>query len=147
MPPSHTARHLLVHLSQVAPESAIKFAAFEMLKPILCRYFASSLPKQGEAPRISTAGRVVSGGLAGMIAQTAIYPLVGRGSSSWEDVFQLLLVAIGSCARLFYGQTARTSSSRSFYMTTSTFDSEKRALRAARTTHYATHRWCTTCFV
>lgn len=60
----------------MAPESAIKFAAFEMLKPILCRYFTASLPKPGEAPRISTAGRVVSGGLAGMIAQTAIYPLV-----------------------------------------------------------------------
>ncbi|GAQ89807.1 calcium-binding mitochondrial carrier protein [Klebsormidium nitens] len=64
-----------INVLKVAPESAIKFAAFEMLKPILCRYFTSSLPKQGEAPRISTAGRVVSGGLAGMIAQTAIYPL------------------------------------------------------------------------
>ncbi|CAN7141617.1 unnamed protein product [Brassica rapa subsp. narinosa] len=49
---------------KVAPESAIKFCAFEMLKPLI----------GGEGGGdIGTSGRLLAGGMAGAVAQTAIY--------------------------------------------------------------------------
>ncbi|CAN8277408.1 unnamed protein product [Cochlearia groenlandica] len=56
-----------LNVTKVAPESAIKFAAYEMLKPII-----SSGDKDGD---IGTKGRLLAGGLAGAAAQTAIYPM------------------------------------------------------------------------
>uniref|UniRef100_A0A1J3CQ52 Calcium-binding mitochondrial carrier protein SCaMC-1 n=1 Tax=Noccaea caerulescens TaxID=107243 RepID=A0A1J3CQ52_NOCCA len=54
-----------LNVTKVAPESAIKFAAYEMLKPII----------GGADGEIGPSGRLLSGGLAGAVAQTAIYPM------------------------------------------------------------------------
>ncbi|KAF8051877.1 hypothetical protein N665_1658s0013 [Sinapis alba] len=54
-----------LNVTKVAPESAIKFAAYEMLKPII----------GGGDGEIGTKGRLLAGGLAGAVAQTAIYPM------------------------------------------------------------------------
>ncbi|KAE9467652.1 hypothetical protein C3L33_00430, partial [Rhododendron williamsianum] len=54
---------------KVAPESAIKFYAYEMLKNAIGDF-------KGERKEdIGTSGRLVAGGLAGAVAQTAIYPM------------------------------------------------------------------------
>jgi solute carrier family 25 phosphate transporter 23/24/25/41 len=57
-----------LNVVKVAPESAIKFYAFEMLKNVIG-------DAQGNKSDIGAAGRLVAGGVAGGIAQTAIYPL------------------------------------------------------------------------
>ncbi|KAL0721180.1 hypothetical protein Bca4012_035779 [Brassica carinata] len=56
-----------LNVAKVAPESAIKFAAYEMLKPII--------GGGADGEEIGTKGRLVAGGLAGAVAQTAIYPM------------------------------------------------------------------------
>ncbi|KAK4488916.1 hypothetical protein RD792_004706 [Penstemon davidsonii] len=54
-----------INVLKVAPESAIKFYTYEMLKNAI-----------GDANGdIGTGGRLVSGGLAGAVAQTSIYPM------------------------------------------------------------------------
>ncbi|CAH9142732.1 unnamed protein product [Cuscuta epithymum] len=58
-----------LNVLKVAPESAIKFYAYEMLKN------AISSGKGGEHGDIGTPGRLVAGGMAGAIAQAAIYPM------------------------------------------------------------------------
>ncbi|XP_073015371.1 calcium-dependent mitochondrial ATP-magnesium/phosphate carrier protein 2-like [Primulina eburnea] len=54
-----------INVLKVAPESAIKFYTYEKLKTVI-----------GDANGdVGTAGRLVSGGLAGAVAQTSIYPM------------------------------------------------------------------------
>lgn len=58
-----------LNVLKVAPESAIKFYAYEMLKNAIGDF-------KGERKEdIGTSGRLVAGGLAGAVAQTAIYPM------------------------------------------------------------------------
>ncbi|KAK4414058.1 Calcium-dependent mitochondrial ATP-magnesium/phosphate carrier protein 2 [Sesamum alatum] len=54
-----------INVLKVAPESAIKFYTYEMLKNFI----------GGNSGDIGTPGRLVAGGLAGAVAQTAIYPM------------------------------------------------------------------------
>ncbi|KAF5732255.1 Mitochondrial substrate carrier family protein isoform 1 [Tripterygium wilfordii] len=55
-----------LNVVKVAPESAIKFYAYEMLKNVIA---------ESSGGDIGAAGRLFAGGIAGAIAQTAIYPL------------------------------------------------------------------------
>ena len=57
-----------LNVVKVAPESAIKFYAYEMLKNVIGE-------SRGNKSDIGTAGRLFAGGMAGAIAQIAIYPL------------------------------------------------------------------------
>ncbi|XP_078174640.1 calcium-dependent mitochondrial ATP-magnesium/phosphate carrier protein 2-like isoform X2 [Carex rostrata] len=58
-----------LNVVKVGPESAIKFYTFELLKDFIVK-------TKGEAKEdIGGGGRLVAGGLAGAIAQTAIYPM------------------------------------------------------------------------
>ncbi|KAK1363923.1 calcium-binding mitochondrial carrier protein SCaMC-1-like [Heracleum sosnowskyi] len=58
-----------LNVVKVAPESAIKFYTYEILKN-----FIGDI--NGEAKGdIGTSGRLIAGGLAGAVAQTAIYPM------------------------------------------------------------------------
>lgn len=54
-----------LNVLKVAPESAIKFYMYEMLKKFI----------GDDNGNVGTAGRLVSGGLAGAVAQAAIYPM------------------------------------------------------------------------
>ncbi|KAL8497351.1 hypothetical protein ACS0TY_020875 [Phlomoides rotata] len=54
-----------LNVLKVAPESAIKFYAYEMLKNFI----------GGDEGVIGTPGRLLAGGLAGAVAQTSIYPM------------------------------------------------------------------------
>ena len=55
-----------LNVMKVTPESAIKFCAYEMLKPLI----------GGEGGGdVGTSGRLLAGGMAGAVAQTAIYPM------------------------------------------------------------------------
>lgn len=56
-----------LNVMKVAPESAIKFYAYEMLKKVI--------RDSHEDANIGTFGRLFAGGMAGAIAQTAIYPM------------------------------------------------------------------------
>ncbi|XP_055827724.1 calcium-dependent mitochondrial ATP-magnesium/phosphate carrier protein 2-like isoform X2 [Solanum dulcamara] len=58
-----------LNVMKVAPESAIKFYAYEMLKNVIAR------TKGEEQGDIGASGRLVAGGMAGAVAQTAIYPM------------------------------------------------------------------------
>ncbi|PON50498.1 Mitochondrial carrier protein [Trema orientale] len=62
-----------LNVFKVAPESAIRFYTYEMMKGFL----ANAKAKGGEAKPadIGTLGRLFAGGLAGAVAQTAIYPM------------------------------------------------------------------------
>ncbi|KAI3806944.1 hypothetical protein L1987_22862 [Smallanthus sonchifolius] len=55
-----------LNVVKVAPESAIKFYTYEMLKDII---------GGGDKDDIGTFGRLLAGGMAGAVAQTAIYPM------------------------------------------------------------------------
>ncbi|KAD0020796.1 hypothetical protein E3N88_44900 [Mikania micrantha] len=55
-----------LNVVKVAPESAIKFYTYEMLKNII---------GGGDKDDIGTSGRLLAGGMAGAVAQTAIYPM------------------------------------------------------------------------
>ncbi|XP_047156100.1 calcium-dependent mitochondrial ATP-magnesium/phosphate carrier protein 2-like isoform X1 [Vigna umbellata] len=57
-----------LNVIKVAPESAIKFYAYEMLKNVI------GDAQQGKSD-IGTAGRLFAGGMAGAVAQIAIYPM------------------------------------------------------------------------
>ncbi|EFJ15313.1 hypothetical protein SELMODRAFT_118883 [Selaginella moellendorffii] len=58
-----------INVLKVAPESAVKFYAFEMLKEVAAKI-------QGEQKsEIGPLGRLFAGGAAGAIAQTVVYPL------------------------------------------------------------------------
>ncbi|KAK8940039.1 Mitochondrial adenine nucleotide transporter ADNT1 [Platanthera guangdongensis] len=58
-----------LNVIKVAPESAIRFYAYETLKDFI-------VTSSGKEKRdIGASGRLIAGGLAGAIAQTAIYPL------------------------------------------------------------------------
>ena len=57
-----------LNVVKVAPESAIKFYAYEMLKKAMGG-------SQGNKSDIGAGGRLLAGGMAGAIAQAAIYPL------------------------------------------------------------------------
>ncbi|CAA0811230.1 Mitochondrial substrate carrier family protein [Striga hermonthica] len=54
-----------LNVLKVAPESAIKFYTYELLKGFV----------GDENGNVGTVGRLVSGGLAGAVAQTSIYPM------------------------------------------------------------------------
>lgn len=58
-----------INVVKVAPESAIKFYTYEMLKNVI----GDSMGENKDD--IGTAGRLLAGGMAGAVAQTAIYPL------------------------------------------------------------------------
>lgn len=58
-----------LNVMKVAPETAIRFYAFEMLK----KFIANS--RGEEKADIGAFGRLFAGGMAGAIAQTAIYPM------------------------------------------------------------------------
>ncbi|KAD2806125.1 hypothetical protein E3N88_39502 [Mikania micrantha] len=55
-----------LNVVKVAPESAIKFYTYELLKNFIGR---------DEKGDIGTSGRLLAGGMAGAVAQTAIYPM------------------------------------------------------------------------
>lgn len=59
-----------LNVLKVAPESAIRFYSYEMLKTFIVR-------AKGEETQanIGPMGRLLAGGIAGAIAQTAIYPM------------------------------------------------------------------------
>jgi solute carrier family 25 (mitochondrial phosphate transporter), member 23/24/25/41 len=58
-----------LNVVKVAPESAIRFYAYEMLKEYIMK-------SKGENKNdIGASGRLMAGGLAGAVAQTAIYPI------------------------------------------------------------------------
>lgn len=58
-----------LNVVKVAPESAIKFYTYEMLKNLI------GDAQGGDKADIGTAGRLLAGGMAGAVAQTAIYPM------------------------------------------------------------------------
>uniref|UniRef100_A0A804P3E6 EF-hand domain-containing protein n=1 Tax=Zea mays TaxID=4577 RepID=A0A804P3E6_MAIZE len=58
-----------LNVVKVAPESAIRFYTYEMLKEYIMK---SKGENKGD---IGTSGRLMAGGLAGAIAQTVIYPM------------------------------------------------------------------------
>lgn len=59
-----------LNVMKVAPETAIRFYTYEMLKDIIVK------AKGGEdKAEIGAVGRLVAGGLAGAVAQTSIYPM------------------------------------------------------------------------
>lgn len=58
-----------LNVLKVAPESAIRFYMYEMLKTAIVN------AKGEEKSDIGTSGRLIAGGFAGAIAQTAIYPM------------------------------------------------------------------------
>ncbi|KAK9278607.1 hypothetical protein L1049_028180 [Liquidambar formosana] len=58
-----------LNVVKVAPESAIKFCVYEMLKSVI------GDAKGKDKGDIGTSGRLIAGGMAGAVAQTAIYPL------------------------------------------------------------------------
>ncbi|XP_059644859.1 calcium-dependent mitochondrial ATP-magnesium/phosphate carrier protein 2-like [Cornus florida] len=58
-----------LNVMKVAPESAIKFYTYEMLKNVI------GDAKGEDKADIGTSGRLLAGGLAGAVAQTAIYPM------------------------------------------------------------------------
>ncbi|KAL6628965.1 hypothetical protein ACP70R_028730 [Stipagrostis hirtigluma subsp. patula] len=58
-----------LNVVKVAPESAIRFYTYEMLKEYIMK------SKGENKSDIGTSGRLMAGGLAGAIAQTAIYPI------------------------------------------------------------------------
>lgn len=59
-----------INILKVAPESAIKFYAFENMKELVV-----GSDSNGKMNEIGAGGRLLAGGTAGAIAQTAIYPL------------------------------------------------------------------------
>ncbi|XP_027350804.1 calcium-binding mitochondrial carrier protein SCaMC-1-like [Abrus precatorius] len=59
-----------LNVLKVAPESAIKFYTFEMLKT----FIGNAKGEEGKAD-IGAMGRLLAGGIAGAVAQTAIYPM------------------------------------------------------------------------
>lgn len=58
-----------INVIKVAPESAIKFYTYEMMKT-----FIGNSKGENQAD-IGTVGRLIAGGVAGAVAQTAIYPM------------------------------------------------------------------------
>ncbi|WCJ40260.1 Mitochondrial substrate carrier family protein [Euphorbia peplus] len=59
-----------LNVFKVAPESAIRFYTYEMLKDVIMQSKG-----KGDKASIGTAERLVAGGLAGAVAQTSIYPM------------------------------------------------------------------------
>lgn len=59
-----------LNVLKVAPESAIRFYTYEMLKGFIAN--AKGIEAKAD---IGTAGRLFAGGLAGAVAQTSIYPM------------------------------------------------------------------------
>ncbi|CAA6668116.1 unnamed protein product [Spirodela intermedia] len=58
-----------LNVVKVTPESAIKFYTFEMLKGVIVNLRGEDMSD------IGASGRLIAGGLAGAVAQTAIYPI------------------------------------------------------------------------
>ncbi|XP_050376322.1 calcium-dependent mitochondrial ATP-magnesium/phosphate carrier protein 2-like isoform X1 [Argentina anserina] len=58
-----------INVVKVAPESAIKFYTYELLKNVIGETMGENKDD------IGTAGRLLAGGMAGAVAQTVIYPL------------------------------------------------------------------------
>ncbi|MQL75118.1 hypothetical protein Taro_007491 [Colocasia esculenta] len=58
-----------LNVVKVTPESALKFYTFEMLKDVIVNL------KGEDKSDIGASGRLIAGGLAGAVAQTAIYPI------------------------------------------------------------------------
>eukprot|EP00262_Sarcandra_glabra_P019711 TRINITY_DN7563_c0_g1_i1.p1 TRINITY_DN7563_c0_g1~~TRINITY_DN7563_c0_g1_i1.p1 ORF type:complete len:386 (-),score=66.32 TRINITY_DN7563_c0_g1_i1:106-1137(-) len=58
-----------LNVLKVAPESAIRFYSFEMMK----KFIVNS--KGGDKGDIGPSGRFLAGGVAGAVAQTAVYPM------------------------------------------------------------------------
>ncbi|KAG4912643.1 hypothetical protein JHK82_053233 [Glycine max] len=60
-----------LNVLKVAPESAIRFYSYEMLKTFIVR----AKGEEAKAADIGAMGRLLAGGIAGAVAQTAIYPM------------------------------------------------------------------------
>ncbi|KAL5171866.1 Calcium-binding mitochondrial carrier protein SCaMC-1 [Glycine soja] len=60
-----------LNVLKVAPESAIRFYSYEMLKSFITR----AKGDEAKAANIGAMGRLLAGGIAGAVAQTAIYPM------------------------------------------------------------------------
>ncbi|KAG4915597.1 hypothetical protein JHK87_053154 [Glycine soja] len=60
-----------LNVLKVAPESAIRFYSYEMLKTFIVR----AQGEEAKAADIGAMGRLLAGGIAGAVAQTAIYPM------------------------------------------------------------------------
>jgi solute carrier family 25 (mitochondrial phosphate transporter), member 23/24/25/41 len=60
-----------LNVMKVAPESAIRFYAYEMLKEFIVKLRGDSYSKN----EIGLSERLIAGGLAGAVAQTTIYPI------------------------------------------------------------------------
>ncbi|EHA8588046.1 calcium-binding mitochondrial carrier protein SCaMC-1 [Cocos nucifera] len=58
-----------LNVMKVAPESAIRFYTYEMLKDLIVK------AKGEDKSDIGASGRLIAGGLAGAVAQTVIYPM------------------------------------------------------------------------
>lgn len=59
-----------LNVLKVAPESAIRFYTYEMLKT-----FMANAKGEGAKADVGAMGRLLAGGIAGAVAQTAIYPM------------------------------------------------------------------------
>ncbi|CAI5504917.1 unnamed protein product [Closterium sp. Naga37s-1] len=64
-----------INVVKVAPESAIKFYAYELLKRAISPPAAAGGAGAGEKSGETAVTRLVAGGMAGAVAQTAVYPL------------------------------------------------------------------------
>ncbi|XP_059015650.1 mitochondrial adenyl nucleotide antiporter SLC25A23 isoform X5 [Mustela lutreola] len=65
-----------INVLKIAPESAIKFMAYEQIKRAI----------RGQQETLHVQERFVAGSLAGATAQTIIYPMEGR--ASWKQLFR-----------------------------------------------------------
>ncbi|XP_041017607.1 calcium-dependent mitochondrial ATP-magnesium/phosphate carrier protein 2-like [Juglans microcarpa x Juglans regia] len=61
-----------LNVLKVAPESAIRFYTYEMLKRFIVNARTGG---EGSKADVGTAGRLFAGGIAGAVAQTTIYPM------------------------------------------------------------------------
>eukprot|EP00257_Ricinus_communis_P013305 XP_015570716.1 calcium-binding mitochondrial carrier protein SCaMC-3 [Ricinus communis] len=59
-----------LNVLKVAPESALRFYTYEMLKEVIVK-----AKGEGNKADVGTTGRLFAGGFAGAVAQTAIYPM------------------------------------------------------------------------
>ncbi|CAI7915105.1 unnamed protein product [Closterium sp. NIES-53] len=64
-----------INVVKVAPESAIKFYAYELLKRAISLPAAAGGAGAAEKSSETALTRLVAGGMAGAVAQTAVYPL------------------------------------------------------------------------
>ncbi|KAM2583450.1 hypothetical protein TB2_044569 [Malus domestica] len=82
-----------LNVLKVAPESAIRFYTYEMLKS-----FIVHANGEEDKANVGTATRLVSGGLAGAVAQTVIYPVDLEGPRAFYKGVVPCLLGMVLCA-------------------------------------------------